>query len=415
MNPIPASPLPLAASRALALQAQGLITPNGAEPVPTLDVIYQTVERLGCVQIDTLNLVQRSQFVTLWSRIGPYDPADFDRLIFDPTQRRLFEYWMHAAAIIPLADYRYRHFTFEYFRNGGGWWHGWMDNPDNWAVIDRVRERIRADGALRSADFESGDEKRGSWWDWKPAKHALERLYNMGELMITNRVNFQRVYDLRERVLPDWVDTTQPTQEEAHRFYVERAARALGIAQIGQLADYAYMKRNDAAPTSKALLAEGVLVEVEVVMANGKSGKFVVHRDTLPLLQQAADGALIPARTTFLNPFDPLFWARDRDEQLWGFTQTLEAYKRAPDRIWGYYCLPILHRDRLIGRFDPKLERKTGVLRLKALYLEPGLTPDDDLIADVSAALRNFMAWHGARDLVIEKSTPLEFGERLLG
>ncbi|MBI5959550.1 MAG: winged helix DNA-binding domain-containing protein, partial [Chloroflexi bacterium] len=115
-----------------------------------------------------------------------------------------------------------------------------------------------------------------------------------------------------------------------------------------------------------------------------------------------------------LSPFDSLFWARDRDQQLWGFEQTLEAYKPAPQRIWGYFCLPILHHDRLVGRFDPKLERKTGTLRLKSLLLEPGIDPAEDLIADVAAALRDFMEWHGAHDLIIEKSSPPEFGERLM-
>jgi hypothetical protein len=409
-----ASPVPLAAARALALHAQGLSTPNGSEPAPTPELIYWTVVQVGCVQIDTLNLIRRSQYVTLWSRLGHYDPADLDRLIYDPAQRRLFEYWQHAASIIPLANYRYREENRRYFRNGGGWWHGWADVPENRAVIDQVHQRVRAEGALRSAEFEDGSGKRGPWWDWKPAKHALEHLYNTADLMISSRVNFQRVYDLRERVLPDWVDTTPPTQEETFRFSLEQAARALGIAQKGQLADYAFMKRGEAAPVITALIDEKVLVEVDAETVSGQPAPFVVHRDALPLLEQAADDALPARRTTFLSPFDSLFWAKDRDEQLWNFVQTLEAYKPEPQRIWGYFCLPILHHDRLVGRFDPKLERKTGTLRLKALYLEPGIEPAEDLVADVAAALRSFMEWHAARHLVIEKSTPSEFGERLL-
>jgi uncharacterized protein YcaQ len=157
-----------------------------------------------------------------------------------------------------------------------------------------------------------------------------------------------------------------------------------------------------------------VLVEIEAELADGESHTLVVHRDHLPALEQAADGALRAERTTFLSPFDSLFWARDCDQQVWGFRQTLEAYKPEPQRIWGYYCLPILHGDRLVGRFDPKLERKTGTLRLKALYLEPGIDPADDLIADIAGALRDFMAWHEARDLVIERSDPAEFGQKLL-
>lgn len=406
--------LPLSTVRTLALHAQGLTTPNGAEPTPSPEPIYDLADRLTCLQIDTLHVVQRSHYVTLWSRLGQYDPADLDRLIYDPNQRRLFEYWYHAASIIPLTEYRYRAETLRYFHEGGGWWHGWADNPDNRAVIDQVHALIRAEGARRAADFDHDGDRRGSWWDWKPAKHALEHLYNTGDLMIANRVNFQRVYDLRERVLPEWVDTTPPTRDETHRHVLERAARAVGIGDAGHIADYAYMKKGEAAPTIAALAADGVLFEVEVESANGSARTLLVHRDHRPALDQIAGGAIRAARTTFLNPFDSLFWAKGRDQLMWGFRQTLEAYRKAPDRIWGYYCLPILWRDRLIGRFDPKLNRKTGALRLEALYLEPGIAPDDDLIADVAAAMRDFMAWHGARDLVIDKSDPAAFGEKLL-
>lgn len=412
-EPVSPAPISLAAARAVALDAQGLTTPNGAEPAATLDAIYDLVERLGCVQIDTLHLVRRAQYLTLWSRFGAYDPADFDRLIYDPDHRRLFEYWLHAASIIPLTAYRYRLERMARHRADGHWWPDWHKDENNLALTQQILDRVRAHGAVRSSEFES-DGKRGAWWDWKPAKHALEHLYNVGDLMITDRVNFQRVYDLRERVLPDWVDTTPPTPDETLRLLIERAARSLGIAQGGQLADYNWMKRGEAASAVRALREEGVLVEVEVETVGGKTAAFFVHREILPTLTQAADGAIVPARTTFLNPFDSLWWARDRDEQLWGFVQTLEAYKPQPQRIWGYYCLPILHRDRLVGRFDPKLERKTGTLRLKALHLEPGIAPDEELTADVSAALRGFMEWHGARDLVIEQSNPAEFAGRLL-
>ena len=193
-----------------------------------------------------------------------------------------------------------------------------------------------------------------------------------------------------------------------------RATRALGIATGGQIADYAYMKRGDAAPALAALRKAGVLVEVAAETVSGEPAQFLVHRDDLALVEQAADGGIVPARTTFLSPFDSLFWGKGRGAQLWSFTHVLEAYKRAPQRIWGYYCLPILHRDRLVGRFDPKLDRKAGRLRLEALHLEPGVAPDDALIRDVAATMRDFMAWHSATDLVIERSAPDGWGERLL-
>jgi hypothetical protein len=140
----------------------------------------------------------------------------------------------------------------------------------------------------------------------------------------------------------------------------------------------------------------------------------IVHKDNLPLLEQCADGAIRPCRTTFLSPFDNLFWAKGRDEGLWGFKQQLEAYKPGPQRVWGYFSLPILHHDSLVGRFDPKLERKDGILRLKALYLEPGVEPAEELVVGVAAAMRDFLAFHNASDLVVERSQPAAFSEQLL-
>ncbi|MBN1964307.1 MAG: YcaQ family DNA glycosylase [Anaerolineae bacterium] len=422
MTQLPSSPLPLPVAQTLALHCQGLTPALESTPAPTPDVIYDVVHRLTCVQIDTLHVVQRSQYVTLWSRLGTYDPADFDRLIYDPVQRRLFEYWKHAASIIPLEDYRYRQHMMEGYKNGGGWWPDWAKEPENRDLIQAVHARIRDEGPLRTSDFKHDQEQGGSWWNWKPAKRALEHLYNGGDLMIGDRVHFQRVYDLRERVLPDWVDTSLPTLEDTHRHELDRAARALGIATTGQVADYLHARRGDMYPTLDAMLADGTLHEVQVTCATGAASggadgevrDFVVHRDTLPLLEQAADGAIQARRTTFLSPFDSLFWANDRDQQLWNYRKTLECYKPAPQREWGYFCLPILHREQLVGRFDPKMERKTGTLRLKALYLEPGTAPTDDLIAGTAAAMRDFMAFHNATDLVIEASDPAEYGQRLL-
>jgi uncharacterized protein YcaQ len=412
MKSISRAPYPLSAIRTLALHAQGLAVPP--QTLPTLDTLCRTVEQIGCVQIDTLHMVRRSQYVVLWSRLGCYHPADLDRLVYDPAHRRLFEYWLHAASIVPLVDYSYRLPYMRRFADGDGWWPDWAKQPENSALVQAVLERIRGEGALRNADFEHEAGARSGWWDWKPAKHALEHLYNLGELMITNRVNFQRVYDLRERVLPDWVDRTEPTPEETRRHLIERSARALGTGEPGHAADYAYEVRRPAArETINHLLADGHLIEIQGILADGQSHPLIVHRDHLPLLAQAADGTLQAHHTTFLSPFDSLFWARGRDQAFWNFRQVLEAYKREPDRIWGYFCLPILHRDRLVGRFDPKLERKTGTLRLKALYLEPGIEPADDRIADIAGAMRDFLAFHNARNLVIERSDPPEFGQKL--
>ena len=173
------------------------------------------------------------------------------------------------------------------------------------------------------------------------------------------------------------------------------------------------MRATPAKPIVKALIEDGVLVQVQGESMNGVK-TWLVHRDNQSLLQRAADGDLKAERTTFLAPFDSLFWAWERDQKLWGFNQVLECYKRAEDRVYGYFCLPILHKDRLVGRFDPKLDRKSGVLHLNALYLEPGIAPDDELVAGVSTTMRDFISWHGAQSLRIEKSDPLAFGAKLM-
>ena len=289
----------------------------------------------------------------------------------------------------------------------------WLDQDGNRQLVEQTLERIRRQGAMRLADFEYDGPKRGGWYDWKPSKMALETLFAHGDLMVADRKNFQRVYDLRERVLPDWVDTTPLSDDAGRGFCLEQAAKALGVFELKNLAWYAYMFVTPAKHVLKALLESGAVVEVQGETQNGVK-PWLVHRDNLPLLQRAADGELQPERTTFLAPFDSLFWAGGRDQALWGFNQVLECYKPEKDRIYGYFCLPILHKDRLVGRFDPRLDRKKGVLHLNALYLEPGIEPDDELVADVAVAMRDFMAWHVAKELDIVKSEPGEFGERLI-
>jgi uncharacterized protein YcaQ len=403
---------PLPALRALALHAQGLGSSHSATPSP--ESVYAAVRQVGCVQIDTLQMVHRSHLLTLWSRLGTFDPVDFDHLAYHPAHRRQFEGWQHAACFIPLQDYRYQMPHQRHMREQpSGGYQRWLAKQAHAELVPAVLERIRREGALRTSDFGSDGHKPGGWWDWKPAKVALEYLYAFGDLMIANRVNFQRVYDLTERVLPDWVDTTEPTKEDRDRFWIEQGALALGVFEPLQVADYTYRKCTPTRPILGEMQRQGVLLPIQAELADGGTHEWLVHRDLLPLLQQAADGALSARRTTFLSPFDNLFWGRGRDEQLWGFRQRLEAYLPAPKRAWGYFCLPILHHDRLVGRFDPKLERRARVLRLKALYLEPGIKPDEQLVSDVALALADFMRFHQADTLVIERSQPAEFGARL--
>jgi len=407
---------PLSAVRALALYSQGLVNPNAADSHPNLRTIQNTVEQVNYVQIDTLNLIQRSQYIALWSRLGSYAPVDFDRLVYSAEERTLFEGVRSVAAIIPLNDFRYQLPQMDRGRERLlRWYDHWLEQGGNREMVSMVLERICREGALRAADFEYQGPKRGSWWDWKPAKIALEYLFARGDLMIANRVNFQRVYDLAERILPAWVETSPPTLEERDRYWVEQGLMALGICLPTQVAEYGFhMQRVYPKALGVELLKQGVVVPVQAILADGETHELVVHRDQLKNLQQAADGVIRAGRTTFLSFFDSLFWCRGRDLQLWGYRNMLEAYVPEAKRQYGYFCLSILHKDRLVGRFDPKLERKTGVLRVKALYLEEGVEPDEELVSGVATSMRDFMRFHHARELVIEKSQPEEFREKIL-
>jgi hypothetical protein len=407
---------PLSAVRALALHAQGLTRPKQADICPDLDGINRLVEQINYVQIDTLNLIQRAQYIVLWSRLGSYTTQDVDRLIYSPEEKKLFEGVQGVAAIIPLKDYRYQLPAFDKRRQDLSKWYGnWLDGQGNRELASTVLERIKNEGALRAADFEYNGPVRGSWWDWKPAKIALEYLFTRGDLMIANRVNFQRVYDLTERVLPGWVDMRLPSLDERDQHWIEQGVLALGVCMPNQIAEYAYHMRRALPKALKQLIMdEGLLVPVQAKLADGEVHEMVVHRDKLETLEQAVDGAIKAERTTFLSFFDNLFWCRGRDMQLWGYRNIIESYYKAADRKYGYFCQSILHHEQVVGRFDPKMERKTGVLRLKAIYLEQGTNPDEELVSGVATAMRDFMAFHKAKELVIEKSEPAEFGEKLL-
>jgi uncharacterized protein YcaQ len=382
-------------------------------PAPTPGKIVALVTALGYVQIDTLHVVNRAHDVTLWARFGSYNLDEFHKLIYTTDQRRLYEGWGHAASILPLEHYRYHRWRTDPRFSYNPGFREWLSKNGNRALAAQTLERIRTEGGLRVGDFEYKGPQRGEWYDWKPPKMALEALFAWGDLMVADRVNFQRVYDVRERVLPEWVDTTPVAPDEARRFCLEQAAKALGVFEPRHLTLYAYMRASPARSILSALIEEDVLVEIQGESMNGVK-KWMVHRENLPLLQRAVDGELKAERTTFLAPFDSLFWAWERDQKLWGFKQLLECYKPAAERVYGYFCFPILHKDRLVGRFDPKLDRKSGVLHLNALYLEPGVEPEEELVAGVAAAMRDFVLWHGAKSLKIEKSDPPAFGEKLM-
>jgi uncharacterized protein len=248
----------------------------------------------------------------------------------------------------------------------------------------------------------------GGWWNWKEEKTALECLFFLGELMIARRQSFQRVYDLRQRVLPTWDDGPEGVnvrrREEALQELTLRAVQALGAARAGWAPDYFRLPKTGNAKRLEALANDGRLKRVEIEGLAGTA-----------YLSPEAGAAAGPAEvTTLLSPFDPIVWDRTRLKDLFGFDYKIETYTKAEKRPFGYFTLPILHRGTLVGRLDPKAHRAQGLFEAKALALEPGVKVTDDLVEGLGAALRRLAAWHGTPEVVIRRSEPLELAERLI-
>ena len=395
-------------ARQVMLTAQGL---DRAPDRPATKVdILEAIRCMGALQIDTIHVVRRSPYLVLWSRLGDYRPEWLDELL---TEGALFEYWSHAMCWLPIEDYPlYRRRMLDAIKDNGWpmkWAVNWLrDNPE---TIERVLSHLRENGAVRSAEFESKERPPGGWWNWKEEKNALEALFFTGEVMIARRQNFQRVYDLRERVIPGWDDAAVPSTDEVQRTMTLRAVRALGIAFPMWVPDYFQQPKKGISQRLEALAKEGLLLRVEV---EGFEGPAYFHPDNLGLIEEVASGSREPTLTTLLSPFDPLVRDRQRARQLFGFDYTIECYTPAQKRRYGYFTLPILRGGQLIGRLDPKAHRAQGVFEIKALYLEPGVPISKELAADLVGALQRLAEWHATPDLVIRRSDPPELAALLV-
>ena len=390
--------LSLPAARALLLAAQGIERPPRL--AGKADVLA-AIRRMGVLQIDTIHVVARSPYLVLWSRLGNYDPVGLDELLAEGS---LFEYWAHEAAFVPIEDYPlFRHRMADAGSLGWKYSHEWME--ENRTVVDRVLAHVREHGPVRSADFARTDGEKGGWWGWKPEKRALEMLFTAGELMVSRREHFQRIYDLRERVLPGRYDGRRPSAKSANRALVAKAAKSLGIATEAWIADYYRMRRSETAEALAALSADGTLLPAQIA---GIAASCYVHAENAELADAAAAGNLQPARTVLLSPFDPIVWDRKRAEELFRFEYRIECYTPAPKRKYGYFTLPILRRGRLIGRLDPKAHRKEGVFEVKSIHLEPGVSISASLTRDLARAIRDCASWHGTPKVLLRGRSPKE-------
>jgi uncharacterized protein YcaQ len=384
---------------------------------PTKQMMRDTIRHLGALQIDSISVVARSHHIVMWSRLGNH-PQDWLYELHGK-DRALFEYWAHAAAYVPIEHYPlFRRMMLEHHNGTGSRWsqrtHEWIQ--DNQELIDNVIAKIRKEGAVATTSFSAPEgAAKAAPWAWygnKPTNLALDILWTDGTLMIDRREKFQRWYDLTERVHTTWDDRLIPSVEEERTTLAALALTAMGVTTRRWLPDYFRKNQNDGAIRGEA--TGGVLQHlVETGFATPVRIKGI--EDDAYVQTALLDRRIPISRTTLLSPFDSLIWDRRRASELFGFDLMLEAYTPAPKRQYGYFSLPILYRDQLVGRLDPKAERKAGRFIVKALHLEPWFAGKDDdrFYAELAATLSDFAAFNGCDEFAIERADPEPAAERL--
>jgi len=381
-------------ARALHLQKQGL---DGTRRPRGKAGARQAIERLGYVQIDTISVIERSHHLVLYSRCSDYQNCYLDELLWP--DRRIFEYWAHAASYVPMTDYRYYLPAIRRPPKPGSWVEKW--SLGNRAVMKKVRRRIEREGPQSAADFpDNPKRRRGPWWDWKPEKAALECLFWRGELMIRERRKFQRIYDLTERVLPGGLDLTLPDENEEKEFFIRRALGGLGPATVQDINRYigAAGRLDDRLAD---LIRDGEVAEVKIEGSDRPHYMLAENRRQAEEAEPDRDKLV-----RFLSPFDNSIILRDRTLRLFEFSYYLECYLPPAKRKFGYFCLPILWRGKLVGRIDPKADRERGAFLVRGLHLEKKIAAPGEFFPALARALKEFADFHDCPEIRIEKPVP---------
>jgi uncharacterized protein len=397
-------PIALAQARALHLAAQGLL--QSPRRRAQRDDVLATIQRMRLLQIDSIHVVARSPYLVLHARLGDYSPSWLEESL---ETGRIAECWAHEACFVTASDIGlHRAWRAQYESNHWADRHAARARDANLKEMHALLDRVRTSGPVRASDFERADRGVSGWWEWKPEKRWLEAWFASGELMVTKRERFQRVYDLAERVLakldpPFDATVTALSQAELRKRFILDSVRALGITQARWIADYFRLKPAVDERELALLLADGQLLSVQVA---GWDSPAYVHADHRALLEKAGDGRLRATHTALLSPFDPLIWDRTRLREMFGFDYSIECYVPAAKRRYGYYVLPILHRGRLIGRLDAKAHRAEGVFEVKALFLEDDVKPSQRMLDEVARAIAATAAWHGTPKVRLGRCRP---------
>jgi uncharacterized protein YcaQ len=364
----------------LALAAQGFADPPPRKE-PTGWDLRRVLGRVGLIQIDSVNVLERAHYLPAFSRLGPYPRAALDRLAHR-APRRLFEYWGHEASLIPVEMQPLFRWRMDQAHKDawGGMRKVATEQPELVAsVLDEVRER----GPIAASELSHERPRRsGPWWDWSDHKRALEYLFWSGEVSSARRRRFERLYDVTERVLPAKVlAAPTPDPGEAQRELLRIAARSLGVAAEADLREYFRLTAAEAKPRFAELVEAGELIPVEVE-GWGRTPGYLDPRARIPREVNAR---------ALLGPFDSLLWARPRVERIFGFAFRLEIYVPEPKRVHGYYVLPFLLGDQLVARVDLKSDRAAGKLLARAIHLEPGAPPEAR--AELELELKSLATW----------------------
>ncbi|NUT75548.1 winged helix-turn-helix domain-containing protein [Pseudomonas sp. C1C7] len=382
--PAPQS-LSLKQARRLALAAQGF---NGRQPPATIKAaqLNRLIERLGILQIDSVNAVVRSHYLPLFSRLGHYPSELLDQAAWSQGRRRtLFEYWGHEASLMPLSLYPMMRWRMQRATRGEDIYQQLARfGREQQDTIRRVLACVEQQGALGAGSLSTRQERAGPWWDWSAEKHALEWLFAAGEVTVAGRRGFERLYDLPERVIPSAI-LTQPMldEAEAQRGLLLHAATALGVGTEKDLRDYFRLNPADSRPRLAELVEAGELLLCEV------QG----WRQPAYCLPDARPPRKVEA-SALLSPFDSLVWERSRTERLFDFRYRLEIYTPQHKRVYGYYVLPFLHHERIAARVDLRAERAAGQLAVHAVHEEEqGL--DDEGMRALAVNLRRMADWLG--------------------
>jgi uncharacterized protein YcaQ len=324
------------------MQQQGLLQKSS---------LNKAIENIAYVQIDSISVVERAHEHVLFNRVEGYKSEMLQHAVVN---KQVFEYWTHAAAYLPIRDYRYSLFRKQHYLNGESHYHT-VSQSD----LNKVKERIKIDGPLKAKQFEHSKHKASTgWWDWKPAKKALEQLFMQGEVMALRRDKFQKVYDLTERVLPSGVDTNVPSETEFANYLIQRFIAAHGFASAKQIA---YLRKGCKAPVQKALNELHEAKQLNYF----KWGDEQYYYD-----ESLTPPTSVPNKVYLLNPFDNLVIQRQRLRQCFDFEYQIEVYVPQVKRKFGYYSLPILYKDRFVGRVDVKADRQQNILCLQYLSIE---------------------------------------------